>query len=97
MKLYRYTCGDYEKFAVAANDQDAYDRRSKVDPTFHYIPVTVEEMKVDGYEISIQRIAGDSLETMNRDQLKQWLSEKGIEFVAQWGETKLRELALQHA
>lgn len=54
MKLYRYICGDYDKFGVANDDQDAYDRRAEVHPTFHYIPVKITEVEVDGYEITLK-------------------------------------------
>jgi hypothetical protein len=58
MKLYRYTCGDHDKLGVAEDEQDAYERRTEVDPSFHYLPVVVEEMKLDGYEITVKSTDG---------------------------------------
>lgn len=96
MKLFRYTCGDHEHFAAAENDKDAYDRREEVNPEFHYLPVVVEELLVKGYEITLTPVSGD-VATMNRDQLKQWLKARNVEFTPQWGEDKLREVAQSHA
>lgn len=110
MKLYKYTCGDHEAYGVAENDQDAYDRRAEVHPTFHYIPVKMEEVKVEGYEISVTPL-NDGAEpgkvvhyredqshivNMDRDQLKALLKSLNIEFTPQWGRDKLREIALQN-
>lgn len=93
MKLYQYTCGDYQKYGVGADEDDAYNRRSEVDQTFHYLPVTIEEVTVDGYEITVKAASGVPEE---REALKAWLNERGVQFTAQSGTDKLRELALQH-
>jgi hypothetical protein len=60
MKLYRYTCGDHEKYGVAPDEQEAYERREEVDATFHYLPVTIEEVTVEGYELILKPLEGDS-------------------------------------
>lgn len=95
MKLYQYTCGDFERYGVAADEDDAYEHRAKVDPTFHYLPVIIEEVRVEGYEITVKPAVTD-IPSMNREQLKQFLKDRNIEFTPQWGEDKLREVALQH-
>lgn len=53
LKLYKYTCGLDEKFGPAMDDQDAYDRRAEVDPTFDFVGVRIEEVVVPGFEIVI--------------------------------------------
>lgn len=53
MKLYRLTMGITEYFAAAENEEDMYERREEVDPTFSYLPVQIEELKIDGYEITV--------------------------------------------
>lgn len=93
MKIFKYTCGDYEKYGVAADDNDAYERRSEVDQTFHYLPVTIEELRIDGYEISVKSV---STVPEDREALKVWLTERDIPFTPQLGTDKLKELALQH-
>lgn len=112
MKLFRYTSGHDDKFAPAVDEKDAYERRAEVDPTFHFLPVQIEELTVEGYEITLTPLPDNGAEAgkvveyredqshivaMNRDQLKKFLSDKEIEFTPQWGENKLRELALQHS
>lgn len=93
MKLYQYTCGDYQKYGVGDDESDAYTRRAEVDPTFHYLPVTIEEVSVDGYEITVK---SSSSVPEEREALKAWLTEREIPFTPQSGTDKLRELALQH-
>lgn len=93
MKLYQYTCGDFERYGVAADEDDAYEHRAKVDPTFHYLPVVIEEVRVEGYEIIVKPVSNVP---EDREALKAWLTERNIPFTAQWGADKLKELALQH-
>lgn len=93
MKLYQYTCGDYEKYGVGKDETDAYERRASVDPTFHYLPVTIIELHVEGYEITVKPV---SVVPEDRESLKAWLTERNIPFTAQSGTDKLKELALQH-
>lgn len=66
MKLYRYVCGDHDKLGVAEDEQDAYERRAEVDPAFHYLPVVIDEMKVDGYEISVKSLEVESVPRKGR-------------------------------
>lgn len=93
MKLYRYICGDFEKYGVGDGAEDAYERRSEVDPTFHYLPVTIDEVRIDGYEITVKAA---SVVPEDRDELKAWLTEREIPFTPQLGTDKLKELVLQH-
>jgi hypothetical protein len=55
MRLYRYTIGVHEKYGVAHDENDAHERRAEVDPTFHFLPVDIEEVKVDGYDVIIRK------------------------------------------
>lgn len=98
MKLFRYISGVDEKYGVAEDAQDAYNKRTNIDHTFHFLPVRIEEVTVEGYEITATPTKKQvSFDDMDRDQLKQWLKDKNIEFTPQWGEDKLRELALKSA
>jgi protein tyrosine phosphatase (PTP) superfamily phosphohydrolase (DUF442 family) len=56
MKLYKYIFGDFEKYGPAIDEADAHERKVDVDPQFHYVPVIVEEVTVEGYEISVKAI-----------------------------------------
>lgn len=53
MKLYRYISGMDEKYAAAESPEDAYDRREEVDPTYHFTPVRIEEVTLEGYTITV--------------------------------------------
>jgi hypothetical protein len=55
MKLYKYICGIDEKYGAATDEKDAYERRLEVDPTFHFLPVRIEEVTIDGYEVVVRR------------------------------------------
>jgi hypothetical protein len=93
MKLYRYTFGEWVNYGPAVSDLDAFERRIGIDPQFHYVPVTIEEVKLEGYEITVSPINDVPTE---REALKAWLNERNIEFTPQLGDAKLRELALSH-
>lgn len=109
MKLYRYIMGVNEKYGVAADEQDAYDRRAEVDHTFSFLPVRIEEVIVPGYVI--RAVSEEDLlkegnpeppegedgpndfDAMDKDQLRSWLKERGIKFFNGASEDQLRELA----
>jgi len=55
MKLFKYICGIDEKFGPANDEKDAYDRRLEIDPTFHFLPVRIEEVTLDGYEVIVRK------------------------------------------
>jgi hypothetical protein len=102
MKLYRVSIGHTELFAAGIDSDDIYNRRESLDHTFAYLPIVIEEVKLEGYEITVtpSKAKQDSvvpIELMHRDHLKQWLTNRNIPFTPQWGEEKLRELALSVA
>jgi len=103
MKLYRVSIGHTEVFAAGIDAEDVYNRRESLDHTFVYLPIVIEEVKVEGYTITvnkeIERPTHDKMQlvNLNRDQLKTWLATRDIPFIPQWGEEKLRELALSVA
>lgn len=53
MKLYKYISGHDEKYGAAKDEKDAYERRTEVDPTFHFMDVRIEEVEVPGYDITV--------------------------------------------
>jgi len=57
LKLFKYTCGLDEKFGAATDEQDAYDRRAEVDPTFDFVAVRIEEVTVPGFVITVKAVA----------------------------------------
>lgn len=97
MNIYELECGYIRRFVAAEDEQDAYAKGTdaQLNPDLHYLPFTIRLVEVEGYTITATPVASDPKD-MNRDELKQWLTDRGIEFTAQWGESKLRELALQH-
>lgn len=54
MKLYQYKLGVETQLAAAHDDQDAYERRSEVNPVFAFTPVEISEVIVEGYEITLK-------------------------------------------
>lgn len=70
MKLFKFTCGLDEKIGVFVDEQDAYERRAEVDATFHFLPVTIEEIAVPGYEITITPIEPVELDNVDETLLK---------------------------
>lgn len=54
MKLFTYTSGLDVKYGVATDAEDAYNRRSEVDPTFEFAGATIEEVVVAGHIITVE-------------------------------------------
>jgi hypothetical protein len=97
MKLFQLTVGNTQKYGVAHDAEEMQEKLGEVDYTFAYLPVQIEEVTVEGYEITVNPHEGVDLYSLDRDSLKTWLEEKGIEYTPQWGEARLREHALAHA
>lgn len=93
MKLFKFTLGVYEAYGVFEDAQDAYNSRNKVDEQYDYLPVEITEVTVEGYEIILKPL---NVIPEDRDELKAWLTERGIEFTPQLGTEKLKELAQQN-
>lgn len=99
LKLFNFTCGIDEKIGVFASAEDAYDRREEVDATFYFLPVTIEEITVPGYVVTITPVAAqnkpptDEFADMDKPALVAWLKERNVEYVPQWGVEKLKEAA----
>ena len=93
-----------DKLAVAESKEDMYSRRTEVDAAFHHLPVDINEVVLEGYEIIVKPTTEQALSyredqahimKMSRDELKVFLNENKVNYVPQWGEAKLRELALR--
>jgi hypothetical protein len=96
MKLYKISIGAVEVYAAGESAEDIYSRRTDFDHTFDYLPVEINEVTLQGYEISVKPVTNDGIPS-GRDELKAWLNERNIPYTAQWGEAKLREVALANA
>jgi outer membrane biosynthesis protein TonB len=40
-----------DKFMVAADQEEAFERRAEVDQSYEYLPVQVKELEIEGFEI----------------------------------------------
>lgn len=56
LKLFRFTQGWHDYYGAFEDREEAYKRRAEVDYTFHYTDVKIEEIKLEGYEISVSPI-----------------------------------------
>jgi hypothetical protein len=96
MKLFQLTVGNTQKFGVAHNAEEMQEKLGEVDYTFAYLPVQIDEVTVQGYEITVKPSSKVNLDNLDRDGLKAWLEDNSIEYTPQWGEARLREHALAH-
>lgn len=100
MNIYELSFGIIRKFIVAESEQEAYNIGTDPNkhPDLHFRAFEIVPVEVEGWEITAKRkgLEEKQLDEMNRDELKQWLNEKRIDYTPQWGEQKLRELALSH-
>jgi hypothetical protein len=97
MKLFKFTLGAFDKYGVFTDIVSAYENRVTVDPQFHYLPVEIEEVTVDGYDIILQPVGNDPFIGWDKAKYREFLDSKGVSYTPQLGESKLRELALQYA
>ena len=56
MKLFKLTMGSIEKFAVAKNEKEMFEKRAEVEAAFEYTPVQIDEVTLPGYEITVKAI-----------------------------------------
>jgi hypothetical protein len=45
--------GAEEKMIVAETEEEAFDRRAEVDPSYDYLPVQVKELEIEGHDIHV--------------------------------------------
>lgn len=79
MKLYKFTCGVDEKVGVFTDEAEAYERRTEVDPTFYFLPVTIEEIAVPGYELVTVGSNGGQLKSDLVSSLRDLVNVQGRE------------------
>lgn len=99
MRLFKYTCGVDEKIGVFRDENEAYEKRASVDPTFHFLPVVIEEITVPGYEIIIRtngKPESTTFEGWTAEELRAWLDEQKVEFPAKASKKELLELCALH-
>jgi hypothetical protein len=60
MKLFRFTMGHVDLLGAFEDATDAYERRNEVDHTFDWTPVVIEEVVLEGYEITVTSTHGDA-------------------------------------
>lgn len=46
--------GADNKLMVAKDDEEAFEKRGEVDPSYLYLPVDVKELEVEGYDIHLK-------------------------------------------
>lgn len=99
MKLFLFEFAHDRKYGAFASEEEAYEQRATVDSMYEWTPVEITEVTVEGYELTLTPVHTEDKPVldMSRDELKKHLKANNIQFTAQWGEDKLRELALQHA
>jgi Mg2+/Co2+ transporter CorC len=54
-KLFKLIIGIDEKYGVADSEEDMEAKKAEVDPAFAYLPVRIEEVQVEGYEITVKQ------------------------------------------
>lgn len=55
MKIFEITLGSNKNLIVAKNKEEAFEKRAEVDPSYDYLPVEVNELKIDGYDIVVEK------------------------------------------
>jgi alkanesulfonate monooxygenase SsuD/methylene tetrahydromethanopterin reductase-like flavin-dependent oxidoreductase (luciferase family) len=55
LKIFEITLGSNRHIIVAKDAEEALERRAEVDATYDYLPVQVNELKIDGYDIVVEK------------------------------------------
>lgn len=97
MNVYELSLGFTKHFVAARDDEHAYEQGTDAErfPDIHYLPFIITQVTIPGFTITASA-DNKPIEQMDKGELKQYLKAKGIEFTPQWGEDKLRELALNN-
>lgn len=53
MKLFKLEIGNTTAYAAADSLEDMEKRKAEVDETFAFLPVQIEELTLEGFEISV--------------------------------------------
>lgn len=53
MKLFLYEFAHDRKYGAFNDKDEAYEKRGEVDPNYHWMPVEITEVVVEGFDIAI--------------------------------------------
>ncbi|MGG1344149.1 hypothetical protein ABE244_27035 [Bacillus toyonensis] len=101
-KVFRLTLGSIDRFAVAEDYDEMYEKRAEIEPTFAYTPVEIQELQIPGYELEAHEIKEESkqfdsfIEGATKTELTEYLEEKDIEVKSKATLKELKELAYQN-
>lgn len=56
MKLFTLRINLVEMYGVAEDEEDMFNRKHEVDPSFDFLPITIEEVQIPGYEIEVKLV-----------------------------------------
>jgi outer membrane biosynthesis protein TonB len=60
-----------DKFMVAADQEEAFERRTEVDQSYEYLPVTIKELEIEGYDIHAKPKKEEKTEELPPEQPEQ--------------------------
>lgn len=105
MKLFKFTVGEDERLYPFSDLQEAHDRRTEVDPSYHYLPVRIEEVTVPGYKLHVYPVLPETslpdpaevlAENMDEESCRAYLDKHGVKYHPQLGLKRLRETVNKH-
>ncbi|MED3327514.1 hypothetical protein P4409_10330 [Bacillus thuringiensis] len=103
-KVFRLTLGSIDRFAVADNYEEMYEKRAEVDPAFAYTPVEIQELHIPSYVIGAHAILKEKtklvqyenwIENATKAELKEHLEKQGMEVKSKTTLSELQELAAE--
>lgn len=100
MHIFELEAGSIRRFVVAEDEDNARSIGSDPakHPDLHFRPFVVRKVELQGYTITVTPDGHETpFDGWDKPKLREWLDDNGIQYTPQWGEAKLRELALQHA
>ncbi|OUB10959.1 hypothetical protein BK708_17870 [Bacillus thuringiensis serovar yunnanensis] len=107
-KVFRLTLASIDRFAVAENHNEMYERRAEIEPTFAYTPVEIQEFQIPGYVIEahtipkeepkpVEKVVKDEnwIKNATKAELKEHLEEQDVEVKSKATLSELQELAAE--
>lgn len=96
MKIFKFKSGDFEQYGVYRDLQEAYDRRTEIEQSYDFLPVTIEEFTIPYYNITLSATEDLPFVPDEAEEIREALRAAGVQFHSQLGLKRLRELADEH-
>lgn len=98
MQIFELSIGTTRRYIAAVDGDDAYKRGTDPEqqPDLYFLPFDIKQVTVPGYVIELTPETVELRDDLpnEREDMKAWLTERGVEFNPRLGDAKLQELVI---